>query len=214
MARPRKTQERRRELIPVVARAFGELGYRRATTAEIARRCAVQENILYRLWPDKKAMFIAAIDHVYQLASGIWEARSRRGGASSVADLLRYESEHLGEFGNYRIIFAGLSETDDPEIREALATMYRRFHAFIGELIAGGTNPARGKSGTRGESRAHADSRARGVDAAGAAWALIGLGTISTIGKEVGVLGAAARRRLLVKVGGLLAGLGKDRDGA
>ena len=64
MPRPNRTAERRRELIPVIARAFTELGYRRSTTAELARRCEVQENILYRLWPDKRAMFIAAIEHM------------------------------------------------------------------------------------------------------------------------------------------------------
>ena len=48
--------ERRAEFIPILANAFAELGYRRATTAELARRCDVQENILYRLWPDKRSM--------------------------------------------------------------------------------------------------------------------------------------------------------------
>ena len=49
MPRPSKADERRRELLPLVAEAFSELGYRRATTAELAARCGVQENILYRL---------------------------------------------------------------------------------------------------------------------------------------------------------------------
>ena len=42
-------------------------------TAELARRCAVQENILYRLWPNKKGMFIAAIEYVYDLSTEKWE---------------------------------------------------------------------------------------------------------------------------------------------
>ena len=46
MPRPNQTLEKRRELLPVIARAFAELGYRRATTAELARRCGVRENIL------------------------------------------------------------------------------------------------------------------------------------------------------------------------
>ena len=63
MPRPSQSNEKRRQLLPVVARTFAELGYRRVTTAELAKRCNVRENILYRLWPDKKAMFVAAIDY-------------------------------------------------------------------------------------------------------------------------------------------------------
>ena len=72
MPRRNQTNEKRRELLPIVARAFAERGYRRTTTAELAERCGVQENILYRLWPDKKAMFIAAIGYVYDLSVAIW----------------------------------------------------------------------------------------------------------------------------------------------
>ena len=49
MPRPDRSPDRRRELAPVLARAFAELGYRRATTAELAERCGVQEKALYRL---------------------------------------------------------------------------------------------------------------------------------------------------------------------
>ena len=57
MARPNLSDARRRELIGTVATTFAELGYRRTTTANLAERCGVQEAILYRLWPDKRAMF-------------------------------------------------------------------------------------------------------------------------------------------------------------
>ena len=56
MPRVSRLAEKRRELLPIVARAFADLGYRRTTTAALAGSCGVQENILYRLWPDKKAM--------------------------------------------------------------------------------------------------------------------------------------------------------------
>ena len=52
MPRPNQSDQRRRELLPVVTDAFAELGYRRTSTAELAERCNVRVNILYRLWPD------------------------------------------------------------------------------------------------------------------------------------------------------------------
>ncbi len=191
MPRPNQSEERRRKLIPEVANAFAELGYRRTTTAELARRCGVQENILYRLWPDKRAMFIASIEYVFELSSRIWRDLVGGQGANSTSAerLLEYESRHHGEFGLYRIIFAGLSETDDAGISDALRRVYRRFLGFIERQVEahGGGAP---RDGT--------------LDPALAAWAFIGLGTVSNIGRELKLLGADVRARLIKEVGGRL----------
>ncbi len=187
MPRPSLLREKRAELIPIVARTFAELGYRRATTAELARRCGVRENILYRLWPDKKAMFIAAIDYVYSLSDSIWRRMLAQAGPGEGAKaLLEYEARHHGEFGLYRIVFAGLSETNDPAIRQALRRMYARFQQFIAERI-------REHRGARG-----------GVQPDLAAWVIIGLGTIANIGRDVGFLSAGERRRTIAEAGRLL----------
>lgn len=191
MARPSQTTERRKQLIPVIARAFAELGYRRATTAELAKRCNVRENILYRLWPDKKAMFIAAIEYRYMLYAETWGKLLRHNDpdSSPAERLLQYEAEHFGELGLYRIAFAGLSETDDPDIRNALQDMYGRFHRFIRRQIAahrnGGTNRAF-------------------LNVERSAWAFVGLGTVANIGRELGLLTDRQRKRLIADVGRVL----------
>lgn len=193
MSRPNQSERRRRELLPVIAKAFAELGFRRTTTAELAERCGVRENILYRLWPDKKAMFIAAIEYVYELSATIWGKLLAEGDGegSAARRLLDYESSRHGEFGLYRIVFAGLSETDDPEIREALAKMYRRYHRFIQRQI--------------GAHRAQSDASG-GLDATLAAWAVIGLGTVANIGRELGLLSDRKRRQMMGGVGRALLG--------
>jgi AcrR family transcriptional regulator len=190
--RPNLSRERRRELIPIVARAFAEFGYRRTTTAELARRCNVQENILYRLWPDKKAMFIAALGHVYEQSVGVWsELLASADDEHTAAErLLEYEAEHHGEYGQYRIVFAGLSETDDPDIRAALADMYQRYQRFIRRQIA-----------------AHRGTSAEGLpDAEMAAWAVVGLGTVANISRELGLVTDAQRQRLIGRIGRALLG--------
>ncbi len=190
MARPSQTEQRRKELLPIVARAFAELGFRRATTAELAHRCQVQENILYRLWPDKKAMFIAAIDYVYEQAAGTWrEVLSETDdNAGAAMRLLTHEAEHYGESGLHRIIFAGLSEADEPEIREALRKMYGRFHRFI-----------------RGQVVAHRGGQTSGwPDETVAAWAIVGLGNVANIGRELGLLTSRGRKRMIGEAGRLL----------
>jgi len=191
MARPSQIAEKRRELLPIVAKAFADLGYRRTTTSQLAERCKVQENILYRLWPDKKAMFIAAIEHVYDLSLAVWKRLLIKGekGKSGAERLLEYEASHHGEFGHYRIVFAGLSETDDPDIQAALAGMYQRFQRFVREQVV-----------------AHRGNRNASSlpDPALAAWALVGLGTVANIGRELGLLNDRQRRRLMAEIGQVL----------
>lgn len=187
MARTAQRREKRAALLPLIARAFTELGYRRATTAELARRCRVQENILYRLWPDKKAMFLAAIDYVYEFSERTWlrvlqNNRNNRDPASSARRLLEYETRHHGEFGHYRILFTGLAETDDPDIRDALRRVFTRFHRFLAAQIA-----------------AHRPRRGPAADLT--AWAIIGLGTAANIGRELDLLKDTDRRRLIGQVG-------------
>jgi len=191
MPRPNRSAERRRELLPKIAQAFADLGYRRTTTSELARRCGVQENILYRLWPDKKAMFSACIDYMYDLARAVWlqMLQETSPGISAAERLLQYEARHLGELGMYRIVFAGLSETDDPEIRRHLRLMYRRFQRFISSQVLSHRG-ARRKSARLG-----ADT---------AAWAIVGLGTVAYVGRELDLLSAGERARLIRDAGRLL----------
>ena len=145
----------------------------------------MRENILYRLWPDKKAMFIAAIGFVYQQSASLWDSLLDAGNQpqTPAEALLRHEAEHHGELGHYRIVFAGLSETDDPDIRAALADMYQRYHAFISDQVtAHGGGPA-----------------VQGAELT--AWTLIGLGTMASIMRELGLATDTERRRLFSELG-------------
>lgn len=195
MPRPSLAREKRRKLLPLIADAFAEVPYRRMTTAELARRCGVQENILYRLWADKKAMFIAAIGYVYESSLEAWGRvlkRSRARGTPAER-LLAYEAQHHGEFGRYRVLFAGLGETDDPEIRAALAETYAHYQRSV-----------------RNQIELH--RQAAGVSVAGpvlpgpehAAWGVVGLGILANIGRELGLLSGVDRQALFETIGRML----------
>ena len=143
MARPNKTNEKRAELLPIVAHAFSELGYRKATTKALAARCGVQENILYRLWADKKAMFVASIDYLFDATMTRWQgmiddASADPDGPTASERILAYDAAHRGDSGFYRITFAALSETDDADVRGALKRMYGKFTKVIEAQIASG----------------------------------------------------------------------------
>lgn len=190
MSRPSQIDEQRKRLLPIVCLTFRDLGYRRTTTAELARRCEVRENILYRLWPDKKTMFLATIDDIFQSRAEKWE--HLLAGISDpgrrVEHLIAYETQHQSEFGFYRVIFTALSETDDDEMRETLVRMYRQFHKLVVQQI------------TKGR-----DGQHTGLAASDSAWGLIGLATISNIIVELNLLGPRQRQQMFAGVAQCLA---------
>lgn len=188
MARPSTAQARREEFLPILARTFADTGYRRTTTAELARHCGVPENTLYRLWKDKKRMFLESLDYLYESSVATWETRLAEGDSrrSAAEQLLDYEGTHYGEHGFYRIIFTGLSEIDDTEIRTALRRMYRRFHQFIAGHIA----EHRKSTGQRGGNVVEL-----------LAWAVLGMGTVSGLGRELGLISSKQQQDLFSDVG-------------
>ena len=103
--------------------------------------------------------------------------------------LLEYESEHFAELNHYLIIFSGLSEADDPSIREVLQQMYFRIHSFLVEQI------------TKYRVSNGLGSR---VDSQSLAWAFMGIGTMLTITKHLGIMPDSQRGAVLKGAGGLL----------
>jgi AcrR family transcriptional regulator len=193
VARPSQTEEQSRKLLPIVCEVFSELGYRRTTTAELAHRCDVRENILYRLWPDKKAMFLAAIDDIFRSRAETWNEilTDRPAPEQAVERIIEHESHHQGGHGFYRIVFTALTETDDDDIRVALVGMYKRFHQLVCRQVEAG----------RGF-----DDLETGLPTEMAAWGLLGLATISNIIRELNLLPPRRRERMFATVAECLVG--------
>jgi AcrR family transcriptional regulator len=183
--RPSQIDEQRKRLLPIVCEVFSESGYHRTTTAELAQRCGVRENILYRLWQDKKAMFLAAIDDIFQSRAERWgEILAERPTPEQAAEaLVVYEAKHQGEFGFYRVVFTALVEADDPDIRKAIIGMYRRFHELVHRQINASRKGAKKSSGLSAEA---------------SAWAMIGLATVSNIIRELELLRPKQREEMFV----------------
>lgn len=187
MARISQTEDQAKRLLPIVTQVFSELGYRRTTTAELARRCEVRENILYRLWPDKKAMFLAAIDHIYLSRAAKWSdiLADKPTPEEAVERIVNYEARHQGEFGFYRIVFTALTECDDEEIRSTVLHLYQRFHKLVYQTVAAGREP---------------DSHPSRLPVETVAWGLLGLATVSNIVRELKLLSPRKRQQMFADV--------------
>ncbi len=187
MSRPSQIEHQTKSLLPILCRVFSELGYRRTTTAELARQCDVRENILYRLWPDKKAMFLAAIHDVFQSRAEMWSEilADQPDPERALERIVNHEATHQGEFGFYRIVFTALTESDDADIRAALVGMYRSFH----QLVVRHVDAAR-----------QSNLQTRSLPVESVAWGLLGLATISNIIRELKLLPPHQRERMFLAV--------------
>jgi AcrR family transcriptional regulator len=201
MARQETQEERRSRLLPILTQAFIDLGFRRATTAELAARCRLRENELYRIWKDKKAMFIDAVQQVYDNTMKAWSQLSAADESTSMAErVLAHQAINQGRMGFYRIVFAGLQETDDAEIKAALRNLYRKFHESIVEMIL--QHHAASFPDMPREEQKETKCRAEL-----AAWAMIGLGAIADIDRCVKLTSAKKRQHLMETVGKTLLAL-------
>ena len=67
------TIERQRQLLEVAIRVFGKLGYAGASVGAIAKEAGITAPALYRHYPNKKALYLAALALVGERMFATWE---------------------------------------------------------------------------------------------------------------------------------------------
>ncbi len=75
-------------LIAATTQLVAEVGYRQATTKDIAHRAGVSEGTIYRHYPDKRALFTAAILSGQQALTDWLDGLPDRAGTAPVHDVL------------------------------------------------------------------------------------------------------------------------------
>ena len=171
--------ERRLALIETAIRVFSDGSYRGTTTAEIAREAGVSEPILYRHFASKRALYLAALDHVWSKARAEWE-----GVLTSTADV-REAFEEMGrghvtirdcKFQLAELWVQALSEAnEDPELRKQLRRHMREVHDFVAGVIRRGQDEGVLATGRDPE----------------ADWMFIACGVLGMVGRRIGLLDEA-----------------------
>ena len=184
MALKSSNEEKRSEFLPRIAQCFADNGYRGTTTAKLAKTCQVRENVLYRIWPSKKEMFLDCIEHIYEVTMTLWNGLEpeQSDGRSRAEMILQYQAKDHGLLRYYRLVFAALME-DDPDIRKSLRQLYRRFQSFLAEAT-----------------QEHRESRGISVDldCSASAWAIMGIAAMVDIQRELRILPAGDREEFLI----------------
>ena len=135
----RRTQQQRREatiakLLDATVDALGEVGYARTTVQEICSRADVSQGGLFRHFPTRLDLVIAAADEVRMRQFEAFSKGLANVGTDSISTCLRLVREACRAPMNaawYELLIASRS---DAELRDRLAPLAARYHAEIAEF--------------------------------------------------------------------------------
>lgn len=182
--------ERKSDFIPILSEAFTELGYARATSAELAHRCGVRENELYRIWKSKQMMFLEVVQFIYDTTLKDWksfiENKNNNSQKSVLEKIIQLQARDHGKGRFYRIVFSGIVETQDQEIRNALRNLYTQFHQTLTKYVDEHRNTLSQMPGMD-----------KALSADEVAWMFMGISAITDIQRELNLLSPGKRSKFL-----------------
>jgi len=146
---------RRQQVLDVAIRVFAERGYAGASTLQIAAEAGVGEPTIYRHFPSKRALFLAAFDRSSTELLERWRALAAES-PSPLEAIQRigvwYTEQLRARPHDLLLRYRSSSHTDDAELSERVRSNYRETLAFVQGLYA--------HARERGQISASADPRA------------------------------------------------------
>ena len=135
---PRMSAEQRRELVLGEAMAaFAAHGYAGTSTEEVARRAGISQPYLFRLFPTKKALFLALVERCFRRVRDEFAAAA---GELTGEEAMMAMADAYEELLDDRILLLlqmqAYAACEDPEIRDATRTGFRKLWEQI-ERITG-----------------------------------------------------------------------------
>jgi AcrR family transcriptional regulator len=128
--------ERREVLVEAAVAAFAEHGFHGTPTTEIAKAAGISQAYLFRLFPTKSELYVAAVDRCYKRLGGAMRAAAEDASAPGETPLERMGHAYADLLQDPTTLRATLqafaaASGDDPAIRDAV----RRGYGELIELI-------------------------------------------------------------------------------
>lgn len=128
--------DRRRTVLETAVSAFADRGYFGTTTTDVAKRAGISQAYVYRLFPDKEALFVAVVEHCFvrireSLQDGVAEAAG-----SSPQDVLDAMGGAYARLISDRDLLllqlhAQCAAAAEPAVREVVRTGYARLVEYV-----------------------------------------------------------------------------------
>ena len=132
-----KSDERRRAIVAAAIDCFAQKGFYGTTTHEIAEWVGISQPYLYRLYPNKEALFAAAVDHVSVVMTETLLAHSPASdGVEAAADAARDAYAALvANRAILRFLMHANCATGEPLVERAVRRCYAKQVDTVRQLL-------------------------------------------------------------------------------
>ena len=130
-------KERREAVLEAAVTEFAARGLHGTSTEDVARRAGISQPYLFRLFPTKKALFLALVERCFQrIANSFAAAAGDKTGDEALA-AMGDEYERLLEDRTLLLLqMHAYAACEDPDIREATRAGYKRLWSMV-ERVSG-----------------------------------------------------------------------------
>ncbi|MFC0541401.1 TetR/AcrR family transcriptional regulator [Kutzneria chonburiensis] len=147
-SRPRTlstSEERRETVLRTAVDTFASRGYYGTTTTEVATRAGISQAYVYRLFPNKEALFLAVVAHAYDLVRDSLARGAAAATSTAPLDVLYAMGDsyaRLIQDKNLMLIqlHAQAAAVAEPAVRDAVRAGYARVVEYV-RSVSGATEP-------------------------------------------------------------------------
>jgi AcrR family transcriptional regulator len=130
-----KAGERRETVLAAAVAEFAARGLAGTSTEDVARAAGISQPYLFRLFPTKKALFLALVDRCFQQVAAAFEAAAAdRVGDDALEAMADAYHQLLQDRTLLLLQLQAYAACDDPEIRDATRTGFKQLWALVERL--------------------------------------------------------------------------------
>src|SRR6478735_3485320 len=130
-----KAGERRETVLAAAVAEFAARGLAGTSTEDVARAAGISQPYLFRLFPTKKALFLALVDRCFrQVAAAFEAAAADRVGEDALEAMADAYHQLLQDRTLLLLQLQAYAACDDPEIRDATRIGFKQLWALVERL--------------------------------------------------------------------------------
>ena len=130
-----KAGERREAVLAAAVTEFAARGLAGTSTEDVARRAGISQPYLFRLFPTKKALFLALVERCFRQVADAFEAAAADRVGEDALDAMGDAYHELLEDRTLLLLqLQAYAACDDPEIRDATRTGFKELWALAERL--------------------------------------------------------------------------------
>jgi AcrR family transcriptional regulator len=128
-------EERRESVLEAAVADFAARGLAGTSTEDVARSAGISQPYLFRLFPTKKALFLALVERCFQrIEAAFTEAAGDRAGEEAIEAMAKAYDQLLQDRTLLLLQMQVYAACEDPDIRDAARTGFKRLWALVERL--------------------------------------------------------------------------------